>query len=61
MRNVDIANKYNISRITVGHIRRGETFTHISKNYNMNAEITGDFRNLSVSSVRAICARYYRA
>ena len=57
MRNVDIANKYNISRITVGHIRRGETFTHISKNYNMNAEITGDFRNLSVSSVRAICSR----
>lgn len=54
--NADIGRKYNISPITVGHIRRGETYTYISKDYKLDTPVTLT-RLLDNKTVHEICSR----
>ena len=56
MSSADIGRKYNISPTTIGHIRRGETYTNISKNYNINVPVLPT-RPLSDETVHEICSR----
>ncbi len=58
MHNAEIGRKYDINKVTIGHIRRGETFTDISSQYNIPAsdDLT-PCRTLDDATVHAICKR----
>lgn len=54
--NADIGRKYNINPVTVGHIRRGETYNYISKDYKLDTPVTLS-RELDDKTVHEICYR----